>query len=65
MKEKRVEGGREEKMGNPAHAVSMLLAGMYFMYVYLGQPKLYREDIGRMEKQENEKREGGGVERLE
>lgn len=57
MKERRLEGGREEYMGNPAHAVSMLLAGMYFMYVYLGQAELYREDSGRMERQKNGKKE--------
>ena len=50
MKERRMEGGWEGKMGNPAHAVSMLFTGMY---VYLGQAELYREDMGRMEREEN------------
>lgn len=56
MKETRREGGREGKMGNPAYGVIMLFAGIHSIYVHLGQAELNREDMGRMERQENRKK---------
>lgn len=63
MKERRTEGGwkggREGKMGNPAHAASMLFAGMHHMYVYLGQAE--KEKHGGVNRQESVTAERKGV----
>lgn len=53
------EEGREGKMGNPAHAASMLFAGMHHMYVYLGQAG--KEKHGGVNRQESVTAERKGV----
>lgn len=58
--EREKDGGRKggKSVGNLAHAVSMLFTRMY---VYVGQAELYREDMGRMEREgKREEGEGGG-----